>query len=212
MGKNTIQRRKKPAFIRQGGKRYTRLAKVWRRPRGVHSKSRTKFEGHEKQPSIGYGSNKAIRGLNRAGLKEVLVKTLLDLNKIEKKSEVGILHRRLGMRKKALILKKAKELNLSIGNVKNIDDSLKKIEENLSQRRIETKKKLEERKQAKEKAVKVAEEKKTKEEKNEGTKKEETKKAIEGLDEKTEQKSDEKQIKQVSKDVTKGLQRRVTST
>jgi len=212
MENNTIQRRKKPDFIRQGGKRYKRLAQVWRRPRGIHSKSRRKFKGHEKQPSIGYGSNKVIRGLNRAGLKEVLVKTLLDLNKIEKKSEVGILHRRLGTRKKVLILKKAKELNLPISNVKNIDDYLKKIEENVSQRRTETKKKLEERKQTKEKAVKVAEEKKTNEEKKEETKKEETKKAIEGLDKKTEQKSDEKQIKQVSKDVTKALQRRVTST
>src|SRR3989338_4684732 len=162
MEKNTIQRRKKPAFIRQGGKRYKRLAQVWRRPRGIHSKSRRKFKGHEKQPSIGYGSNKVIRGLNRAGLKEVIVKTLLDLNKIEKKSE--------------------------------------------------TKKKLEERKQAKEKAVKVAEEKKTKEEKKEETKKEETKKAIEGLDKKAEPKSDEKQIKQASKDVTKALQQRATST
>ena len=212
MEKNNVLVRKKPAFVRQGGKRYKRLAQVWRRPRGIHSKSREKFEGHEKQPSIGYGSNKAIRGLNRVGLKEVLVRTLLDLNKIGKKSEVGILHSKLGMRKKVLILKKAKELNLPIYNVKNINDYLKKIEENLSKRKTETKKKSEERKQTKEKAVKEAEEKKTKEEKKEETRKEETRKAIEGLDKKTEPKFDEKQTKQVSKDITKGLQRRVTST
>jgi len=203
MKNQDVKRRRKPAFVRQGGKRYKRLAKVWRRPRGLDSKARRSFKGHEKLPSVGYGSNKEIRGLNRDGLREVLVKTISDLNQI-KKSEVGIIHRKIGARKKTLILKKAKEMNVRIYNVKDIEGYLKKIEENLSKRKTETKKKIESRKKMKEKAVKEAEDKKTKE-KTEEDKKKETAKVLK------EEQKEKFESKQPSQDKTKELHRRVSS-
>lgn len=212
MEKNNTQRKKKPDFVRQGGKRYKKLTKKWRKPRGIHSKARHKFKGHEKRPSIGYRSSKSIRGLNRFNLNEVLIKKIADLNKIENKSQIGVLHSKLGIRKKTLILKKIKELNLPILNIKNIDDYLKKIEEKISKRKSDTKKKSEERKQKKEKAVKESETKKAKEKEEKESKKEEAKKAIEGLEKKAEPKIDEKQQKKVPQDQTGGLKRRVTAT
>ncbi|MBS3145778.1 hypothetical protein J4414_03185 [Candidatus Woesearchaeota archaeon] len=206
MKSQNIIRRKKPEFIRQGGKRYKRLAKVWRRPRGLDSKARRSFKGHEKLPSIGYGSNREIRGLNRHGFREFLVKTISDLDKI-KKSEVAVIQRKIGNKKRVLILKKAKEMNIRVYNVKDVDGYIKKIDENFLKRKTETKKKIEIRKQMKEKAVKEAEDKKTKENKED----DKTKEAITGLKEEPKAKAEEKQQDQPIKDKTKELHRRVSS-
>ena len=59
----SIERRKKPTFVRQGSHKLKRIAnKVkWRRPKGYHSKLKA-GKAHRKSVSIGYGSPNEIKG------------------------------------------------------------------------------------------------------------------------------------------------------
>lgn len=119
---------KKPDFIRQQGRSLSKLKQKWRAPKGMHSKLRMGLRGKIKKPSIGYSSPKEVKGLNRSGYKPVIVATLEGINKI-KNGEGIVISRTVGKRKKIELLKKIKELNLIVLNVKNIDSEIKKIEE-----------------------------------------------------------------------------------
>jgi large subunit ribosomal protein L32e len=67
-------------------------------------------------PTVGYGAPKELRGLHPSGFKEVLIQNLDDLKKIDREKEAGRISRRIGKRKRKLILERAKELNIKILN------------------------------------------------------------------------------------------------
>lgn len=121
---------KKPDFIRQDYQRRKRLGRKlkWRKPKGIHSKIRHHFKGRRKMPSPGYKSPFRVRGLHSSGLGIVNVTSLEDVKKIKKENEGIIVSKNVGMKKRLEILKKAKELDITIFNL-SIDEQIKKIED-----------------------------------------------------------------------------------
>ena len=107
--------KKKPKFLRQGTY-LKKIKKVWRKPRGSHSKLKVKEKSKGALPSVGYGAPKKLRGLHPSGLKEVMIYNLRDLDKIDKTKEAGRLSSGIGQKKKKTIIKRAKELKIRILN------------------------------------------------------------------------------------------------
>lgn len=134
---------RKPAFIRQDHHRRKRLGRKikWRKPKGIHSKIRHHLKGRRRMPSPGFKSPSKVLGLHATGLKIVHVHSANDINKIKKEGEGIIISKQVGLKKKAEILKKARELGIIALNL-NIDEQLKNIEEfiNSKKKQKETKK------------------------------------------------------------------------
>jgi len=128
---------KKPNFIRQDAHKKKRLAKKWRRPKGLQSKIRLNFRGRSKGVSVGYRSPNKIRGLDKSGLKKFIIRSINDLNDLDAKEYGLIISSTIGAKKKIIILKKAKEQGLSVLNIKNPEEYIKKIED-----KIDLKKKI----------------------------------------------------------------------
>lgn len=111
-------KRKKPKFTGQKAKIKKSLKDRYRKPKGSDSKMRQGKKGKIKKIDTGYKSPKLSRSLHRTGFKVKMVTTLKELTKDE---NVGIIiSRRVGMKKKIEILKKAvadkmKVLNLDPG-------------------------------------------------------------------------------------------------
>lgn len=155
--RNKLKKRK-PEFKRSDSNLKS-FKKKWRHPRGKANKIRLKKRGHMKQPSIGYGSPKAVYGYSRTGLRQILITNISELSKI-KKGDGILISRTVGLKKKIDILKKAKELGLVTLNIKDIDNFLKlAVEKKLENKKISTEKE-EKKKKAKEELLKKVEEKK----------------------------------------------------
>jgi len=168
---------KKKDFIRQDFHKKIRLKKKWRRPRGLHSKIRLSKRGHRKKVEIGYKSPKKVRGLHKKGLKIKLVNSFKDTKDIDKNKEGIIIASSIGLKKKIELIKKIVEKKVTILNIKNPNDYLKKIEEMLKKKKEEKeKKKQAKEKKAKEKEKKVKEKKEKLAEKVEKEEKEKEKK------------------------------------
>lgn len=108
----------KRKFLRQNWFRYKKLGKKWRRPRGRHSKMRTRRKGKPPRPSIGYKKQKEIRGTVQ-GFKPILISNVNDLDKI-KIGEAIIISSRVGLKKALEISKKAEDLGIKILNPRKI--------------------------------------------------------------------------------------------
>ena len=117
---------RKPVFIRQDNPKRMKLNYKWRKPKGIHSKIRHHFKGRRKMPSPGYKSPAEVKGLHTTGLRIVRVFSAQDLNDI-KKDEGIIIPKSIGTRKRLEILKKAKEMNIPVLNLK-AEEAIKKIE------------------------------------------------------------------------------------
>jgi len=173
---------KKPTFLRQCAHKRGRLANKWRRPKGLHSKMRKKLKGYRKSPSPGYGSPNEVKGVHPSGLKQILVNSIKDLEKIESDSGI-ILSSKIGLRKKIELVKEAIEKKIKILNIKDPNLFLKSTEEKIKKKKEAKEAKTKEKeKKKKEKEKKVAEkkekelaEKLTEEEKKEKEKKEQDK-------------------------------------
>jgi len=138
-------KKKKPQFIRQDAHK-KRLKKRWIRPRGLHSKVRLKKAGHPKRVSCGYRAPNQVRGLSKEGLVTKLIFNDEGLNDINKEKEGVIIASCVGLKNKIVLLKKAKEKGIKILNI-NVDEYLKKKEEEIKKRLEEKKKKREKKKE-----------------------------------------------------------------
>lgn len=139
-------KKKKPKFVRQEYGKRARLAECWRKPKGRHSKMREERAGKRPIVKIGYRTPKAVRGLNRAGLKEALVANVQQLAKIDPKTQIAVLSSRIGKKKKFEILKRALELKIKFANIKDIQKVLSRIEQ---EKKKKAEKKAEEKKEEK---------------------------------------------------------------
>ena len=158
-----------------------RVNKKWRRPRGIHNKQRQSFKGNLVNVSIGYRMPAELRGLNRNGLMVRRVSTLAELQKIDKKADIMVVAS-VGKKRKIELLKKAKELGITVQNIK-VDDYLARIEQEIKakkEQKTEAQKKKEEKQKEKEKKAKEKE-KESKQEKTEEEKKTEEKKVKEEI-------------------------------
>ncbi len=128
---------RKPVFIRQDNPKRRKLNYKWRKPKGIHSKIRHKFKGRRKMPSPGYKSPAKIRGFHSSGLSMELVSSAGDLQNIKKESGGIIISKRLGLKKKLQILKKAQELGIAVLNL-NASEQINKIEEFMKSKKKKT--------------------------------------------------------------------------
>lgn len=156
-------KKKKPKFIRQNKSKKS-LEEKWRQPKGMHSSLRKKRLGKGKHPSPGYSSPKAVRGLHKTGLKQVVVNNVPELTKLDAKTEGAVIHARVGKKKKVEMLKEAEKQKITVLNVKDPKTFIKNVEDLIAKKK-ETKKQKEERKEkTKKELAKKAEEKKKAEE------------------------------------------------
>jgi len=159
---------KKLKFTRQDAHKKVKLGNKWRRPKGLHSKMRLSFKGYNKTVSIGYGSPKNTRGLDKSGLKLMTIKSLKELEKIDAKKECITVAKTMGLKKKIEVLKQAMKKGIKVVNVKDVNAFLKAVEEKFKKSR-EKKEKLKEKKEVKKKEEEKVTKKKTIEEKVEKT-------------------------------------------
>jgi large subunit ribosomal protein L32e len=110
------QKSRKPEFRRYEAHKKLRLRdKSWRRPRGRHSKLRTRYGGR-KVVMAGYGSPKQVRHLHPSGFEEVIVHNLLELDSVDASRQAIRIASAVGLKKRLAIEEKAKELGLKILN------------------------------------------------------------------------------------------------
>jgi len=126
---------KKPNFIRQDTHKKARLQRKWIRPKGLHSKIRLKLRGRAKSVSQGYRSPKKVRGLHKTGLRQSKISSVKDLERLDPKESCITISSSLGNKKRIVILKKAKEGNFMVSNIKDPDEFIKKIEDNINLKR-----------------------------------------------------------------------------
>lgn len=162
-------KRKKPSFTSQDSHKRARINKKWRRPKGWQSKIRLNKRGYRKKVSPGYGSPKKIYGLHPAGLKPVLISSMEDIEKLDPKNEGAIIAKTTGQKKRVQLIKKAREKDISILNVKDPAKFIKQVEEKF--RKKQEKKKEKEAEKSRKK--KEQEEKSRKETQKSETKKDE---------------------------------------
>ncbi len=152
------------SFIRQDAHKKKRLAKTWRKPKGIQSKMRLGKKGYPKVVKTGYGTK------NRHSLERKSVVLITNVGMLEKfpENSVGIVSGKIGGKKKITIIETAKEKNIVLVNAN--ENTLKIINEKLAKRKEDKKKKIE---------AKKKEEKKKEPEKGEETPKTEEKKVPE---------------------------------
>jgi large subunit ribosomal protein L32e len=125
-----------PNFVRRTSKRYSKLGKkrtkkqVWRRPTGRDNKMREQRRGVPALVSIGYKSEKSVRGKIQ-GKEPMMVYTLKDLEKVS--NENIVIFAKVGTKLKVELAKKAQEKKLNVLNL-----NLKKFLE--KQKKMENKK------------------------------------------------------------------------
>jgi len=118
-------KRKKPYFLRQGGKNLKRLGEKWRKPRGMHSKLRRHKKAKGFLPQPGYGSPKDLKYLHPSGFEEVPVFNIKDLEKINPSKQACRIASTVGKKKRLEIMKKTEELKIKVLNPFKIETPAK---------------------------------------------------------------------------------------
>ncbi len=107
---------KKPAFRQTDSHKKKKLADYWRRPDGIHNKTRYAVKGKCPLVEAGYGSPALVRGLHPSGFEEVVVNNLKELESLKSDRQAARIAHTVGSRKHTMIEKKAAELGLKILN------------------------------------------------------------------------------------------------
>jgi len=123
INKEALELRKKladrrPDFIRQESWRYSKLAKTWRKPKGIDNHQRKQKKGWPALVRAGYGSPKNARGLHPSGFTDNLVFNLKDLVKLDPKKDGVRFAHGVGTKKRLEIITKAKEMNFKVFNAR----------------------------------------------------------------------------------------------
>lgn len=110
------QKGKKPVFLQSDSHKKKKLADYWRRPQGIHNKTRYSVKGKCPLANAGYGSPAAVRGLHPSGFEEVMVNNTHDLELLNVEKHAARIGRTVGSRKRDSIEKKAAELGVKVLN------------------------------------------------------------------------------------------------
>jgi len=110
------QKAKKPEFRGPDSHKKKRVNPAWRRPTGLHHKVRSGIKAKGPMVQAGFGSPRLVRGLHPSGFAEVLVHNVEELANVDKAKQAIRISSRAGMKKRAAIEEKARELGLKILN------------------------------------------------------------------------------------------------
>jgi large subunit ribosomal protein L32e len=108
--------KRRPAFVRPESWRYDRLSPEWRKPKGLDNKVRKSKKGWPRRAKVGYRGPLVSRYLHPSGHYDVMVHNQADLESLVPGRDVARMGATVGARKRALILKRAKELGLRVVN------------------------------------------------------------------------------------------------
>jgi len=128
-------KKKKYTFIVKESKFSSGVKKRWRFPRGKHSQVRQMHKGKPPLPGPGYGSPAIVRGLDKNGLRRVVVSSIKDLEGLDLAKDGVVLSRTLGARKSVDVLKKAQDQKLQVLNVADIQLKIKTINDAVQARK-----------------------------------------------------------------------------
>ncbi|MFH1915897.1 MAG: eL32 family ribosomal protein [Nanoarchaeota archaeon] len=143
---------KKPHFIRQDAHKQKKLKKTWRKPKGKTNKVRLRKRGYVRMVETGWGSPRDTKGTLIDGKRPIIITTIKDIEKLNKKTDAAVISGKLGARKKIIIIEELKKKGIPVANF-NPEDYLRTIET----RKQERKKKQEEKKQKDTKKTKTPE-------------------------------------------------------
>ncbi len=110
------QKSKKPTFLQTDSHKKKKLEAKWKRPDGIHNKTRYRQKGKCPRVEAGYGSPALVRGLHPSGFEEVIVKNPHDLEILKNDRQAARIARTVGARKRGIIEQKAAELGLKVLN------------------------------------------------------------------------------------------------
>ncbi len=110
------QKDKKPKFRQTDSHKKKKLDDKWKRPDGIHNKTRYHIHGKCPMVQAGYGSPAVVRGLHPSGFKEKLVNNQFDLVGLDPKIYAARIARSVGLRKSKIIEGKAAELGIKVLN------------------------------------------------------------------------------------------------
>lgn len=176
----TQLKKKKPVFVRQDHHKKPKISEVkWRRPKGLQSKMRLHKKGYRRSVEIGWGSPGEVKGLNKLGLKDILVHSQSDLAGLDPKVNSLILGSGVGTHGRMQIIEEALKGNFIISNLSNPKKYLEDVKETVKKRKEAADQKKQDRSARREKDKKEAEKKKAEKEKEESMKTAEEKKAEE---------------------------------
>ena len=130
---------------RQGMRAVGRLYCRLRRLINEKKLDRILKRGYKKKVTTGYGSPKEVYGLDPSGLKGVRLSSISELSSIDSNNQGIIIASTVGMKKKVDLIKKAQENSITILNIKDLDSYLKKIEEQIAQKKAAKLKKKEQK-------------------------------------------------------------------
>jgi large subunit ribosomal protein L32e len=112
----TIQKSRKPTFLQTDSHKKKKLEDRWKRPDGIHNKTRYMLKGKCPRVEAGYGSPALVRGLHPSGCEEVVVNNPKELESLKNDRQAARIAHTVGLRKRSLIEAKAAELGLKILN------------------------------------------------------------------------------------------------
>ncbi|MDD9953970.1 MAG: hypothetical protein OXR66_06555 [Candidatus Woesearchaeota archaeon] len=165
-------RKKQPKFIRHDTK-HKKLAKIWRKPKGLHNKVGDNRRGYLTKMSTGWQTPRAVRGMTLAGLLPTRVVRVEELTDLDAKKHCVVVGK-VGGKRRIAIIEAASKAGLTIMN--GSLDTVKELQEKFEQQTKEKKERsAEKEKKAKAAAAKEKEslEDKAKEEAKTAEKKEE---------------------------------------
>ncbi len=111
-----MKKKKKPHFKVPNLGVKKRVKDRWRRPRGIDNKKRIGKKSAGPSPNIGYKNPDSIRHMHPCGKKELLVENLNQIEEAKGQDVVLRIAKKVGKRKRALLLEKAKEFGLKVVN------------------------------------------------------------------------------------------------
>ena len=117
-GGKVMVKKKTNKFKRHQSHRFMRVPESWRKPRGIESVVRCRFNGEIPMPNIGYGSNKKTKYLTPSGMYKLTINTLEELEMLLMHNgtyQAEVAHA-VSSRKRAAIIERARHLNIQITN------------------------------------------------------------------------------------------------
>ena len=127
-----LKRKQKPDFQTTNSWRHIRVAKKWRRPRGIDNKMRERIKGWPQVVKVGYKKPAKLRNKyfspESGALEEFIVSSLSDLDLVLPTKHVVRIDGRLGTRKKQQIYQEAISWGLKVLNPLQVRETYEEAE------------------------------------------------------------------------------------